>query len=129
MLEDPYAPEPAPEPLAVSLARFRRAVRWWVLRTIMVAVIAIFLAGAIRKAFAEPIYQYEGSGVVIVLHDEECEIEAVTNLAGRLTWTQDEETIEACWGVDTVMALVLVFRGDGAVLALPVQVFKRLTPA
>ena len=80
------------------------------------AVVFFILAPLVH---AEARYVARGKDVEIVLHDEDCALEAVANLPMRATWKEpDEKIVEGCWGVSN-QGLVKLYFADRTVVVLP----------
>lgn len=79
------------------------------------------------KAHADPIYHAEEGGVRVVLTDEPCKFDI--QLPKRATWTEKGKTFEGCYGGHPVFPIVLFYFSDKSVVALPVEIFQRVTGA
>jgi len=79
-------------------------------------------------AFANPIAEIRGEGIVITLTDEPCALqEFVQNLPYRTTWTENGKTVEGCAGMQ--MGVVAAWYADKTVAVFPVTAFTRLQGA
>lgn len=78
------------------------------------------------KSYAGPIYQAEEGGVRVVLTDEPCKFESVVQLPKRATWTENGKTFEGCYGGHPIFPIVLCYFSDKSIVALPVEMFKRV---
>lgn len=65
-------------------------------------------------------------GQKIVLTNEPCKLEAVTNLKHRATWHEKGKVYEGCYGVHPA-GVVLGYFADKTVVMIPVQVFTKVT--
>lgn len=77
--------------------------------------------------FADPLFAFEKDGIRLVLTNEKCALPEVTNLPYRVTWTQDGQTVEGCWGVSFDRARVnAYFVSDRTVVSFPPQMFTKV---
>ena len=60
----------------------------------------------------------------VVLYDEACALEAVTNLPSRATWTEKGKVFEGCWAANS--NLILAYFDDRTVIAVPLRVFQKV---
>lgn len=98
----------------------------WLLWAVLIgaAIAGVFYAS---KVHAAPIYQAEQGGVRVVLTDEDCKLPQVSNLTKRATWTEDGKTFEGCYGGHPMFPIVMAYFSDKSVVALPVEMFVRVT--
>lgn len=94
----------------------------------------IFLALALvllpLGLYAGPVAMMEGKGLSVTLyHPEKCQLEAVSNLPFRATWTENGKTFEGCFTIDGQLGIVRMYFEDKSVVAIPVQLFQRVTGA
>lgn len=80
----------------------------------------------LSRAYAKPIAQVTHGEVTIVLHDDQCKSDAVSNLPYRITWTEKGKTFEGCFTVNQGI-VVAYFMGDKTVALMPGQVFQPVT--
>lgn len=101
-------------------------------------IVGVLLCGAIlaatvlwaTKAFAGPVYQAAGGdGVRVLLHDEPCAMNQVSNLPRRATWIEGGKTFEGCWGFRPNEGVVLAFFSDKTVVAIPLRAFVKVQGA
>ena len=90
------------------------------------ALIVLILGLFPTKSVAAPIAIGEHDGIKIVLFDEPCKLDAVTNLPRRATWTEGGKTFEGCFGV-MGGAVVVGYFSDRTVAAIPAQAFVRVS--
>lgn len=96
-----------------------------------VLVLACALAAALKsgRVYAASLYQAEADGARIVLTDEACRLQAVSNLKRRATWTEKGETFEGCYGLHEGTGLILAYFSDKTVVILPPQIFSKVLGA
>ncbi len=83
----------------------------------LVAVV-LFL---VTPAYAAPVAIGQHEGITVVLTDEPCALDAVSNLQRRATWTEGGKTFEGCFGI--LGGMVVAYFSDKTVAAIPVQHF------
>lgn len=93
------------------------------------AVLLIFLTCWPAAVLATPIFSADADGARIVLTDEPCALDAVTNLKYRATWTEKGKTFEGCWAPRTDMGVVIAYWSDKTAVAMPIQAFTRVSGA
>ena len=81
------------------------------------------------KAHAVPIYEaISEDGVKIVLHDDLCRLDAVTNLKSRVTWHEKGKVSEGCYGQHPSGVLIAYF-DDKTVALFPMNAFRMIRAA
>lgn len=99
------------------------------MKKIIVAVFVAFALVAPAPAHAEAVYAAEADGAILVLHKEKCTLPAVVNLPFRAEWVEGEKVIEGCWSPPhPEVGVVMTYFADKTVIAIPVQLFERVTP-
>lgn len=93
--------------------------RWFVALAFIVALPTL--------AFADPMFQAEADGAKVVLTDEPCKLQAVANLKYRATWSEKGKTYEGCFGPRPDMGVVMAYFEDRTVVALPIQMFVKVS--
>lgn len=78
-------------------------------------------------ANAQPFMQVEADGARVTLHKDKCTLPEVTNLPNRATWEEKGKLFEGCWGGVQEMPYILAYFADKTVVAIPKQVFRRVT--
>jgi hypothetical protein len=101
---------------------------WWAIpvEVLIATLIAIALAGAMRRAYAEPLFSASAEGAVITLTNEPCALKAIGNLPFKATWVEKDKTFEGCWGARPDAGYVLAYFDDRTVALIPIQAFKKV---
>ena len=95
---------------------------------IVAAVIMVALALSIAAAYAKPVaVNTQQAGVTILLTDEKCVLQTISNLPNRATWNEAGKTFEGCWTVRPDTGVVLIYFEDMSVVAVPVRSFREVT--
>lgn len=94
---------------------------------LLAVALCVVLAVYPRKARSEPMAAVEQGGVRIVVHTEKCVFKEVSNLTNRATWEEGGKVIEGCAGVFSQIGLVLFYFADKSVVAVPMQLFSRVS--
>lgn len=90
--------------------------------------LALLLLLVCWPAYAEPFAQFTVNETTkIILHSEDCRLTSVTNLPSRATWEEGGKVYEGCYGFDGRFKLIRLWFEDKTVIALPVQVFLKVT--
>lgn len=96
---------------------------------ILIALVIACLLYAV-KAKADPVFQATAQeGVRVVLHNDKCTLDAVTNLPYKATWEEKGKTFQGCWGPRPDMGVVVAYFDDRTAVAIPLQAFSRLQGA
>lgn len=93
---------------------------WWLL-----FVVVMFLLP--QNALAEPFAQAEADGAKVVLHNDKCTLKEVENLSKHATWEEKGKLYIGCWGAHPDAPFILAYFNDRTVVAIPKQVFRRVT--
>lgn len=80
-------------------------------------------------ANAAPMFQAQAEGVKIVIYDEPCKLDAVSNLKHRATWHEKGKVYEGCAGAHPAFPIIMGYFADKTVVALPVEMFTRVSGA
>ena len=94
---------------------------------LLAAALCILLAVYPKKAKADPVAAVEQGGVRIVVHTEKCSFNEVSNLPNRATWEENGKVLEGCVGVFGQIGLVLFYFSDKTVVAVPMQMFSKVS--
>ena len=95
----------------------------------LAVILGLALAGAMRWAYAEPVFQAAHEGVVITLDSDKCELDAVVNLPFKATWQEQGKTYKGCWAARTDAGVVVAFFEDKTVALIPFGAFKKVVGA
>jgi hypothetical protein len=100
----------------------RERVLFWL------GVVCLFVLGGIATgAYAAPVFQAEADGIKIVVYEEPCKMPAVSNLKYRATWHEKGKVFEGCVGAHPQFPIIMGYFADRTVVALPVEMFVRVT--
>jgi hypothetical protein len=80
-------------------------------------------------ANAGPVFIGKFEQMTIVLHDDPCKLEAVSNLKRRATWQDKDGITEGCWGYIPQIGVVIFYFADKTVTALPMPFFEKASGA
>ena len=83
----------------------------------------LLFAGA---AHAEPAAVITAPGLVISLFDEDCKLEAITNLPLRATWTRNGKTLEGCFGIFRESSAVGAYFEDKTMVVAPLSAVQKV---
>lgn len=92
---------------------------------VLFVVLILATAWGAAVAFGAPIAEAGDARVTITLFDEACAIAAVSNLPQRATWTEGGKIFDGCWA--SAGGIILLYFSDRSVVAVPTQVFQRVT--
>jgi len=101
----------------------------WLVWAVLIglAIAAVFYSAKVK---ADPLFEGEGQGVKIVLYNEPCKLDAVSNLPYRLTWEEKGQISEGCFAPrKDVDAIVAYFASDKSVALIPVSIFHKVIGA
>ena len=76
---------------------------------------------------AEARFVAEADGAKVFLYEEKCALPQVSNLPFRATWDDKGKVYEWCFGPRPDMGVVMAYFSDKTVVAIPIELFKRLT--
>lgn len=79
---------------------------------------------ACHPLYAKPI-AVSADGLVL-LTDEPCALQEVTNLPGKALWTENGKTTEGCYGVKFGV-VISYWSVDKTVALIPLSVFRKVT--
>lgn len=88
----------------------------------------VLILGMPTPGIAAPVAVANLGPVVIVLTDEPCKLDAVSNLPYRATWTEKGKTHEGCAGASEGM-IIAYWSNDKTITPMPAQIFSRATGA
>ena len=76
------------------------------------------------SAHAKPVAGMSDGNVAILLYDELCMLTTqVANLPRRATWTENDTTVEGCWGIVFNHEYISFYFVDKTVIGIPVRNF------
>ena len=97
---------------------------WWIIVPLLV-----LLPAAFKLAQAAPRFQAVGAdGLIIVLYDEPCAIEAPMNLRYRATWRSGVEFFEGCW-IPSAYGVFMFYFSDRTTVVVPTKWFVKFSGA
>jgi hypothetical protein len=100
---------------------------WFLWAVLALGMIVLLLrSGEVR---AEPLFQASVGGVRVLLHNDKCAIEAVSNLPFRATWLEGEKVYEGCWGPRPDFKVVVLYFTDKTIGLAPMSTFSKVTGA
>ena len=82
----------------------------------------------VSRVEAVPVAEASADGAKIVLTDEDCKLDAISNLKKRATWSEKGRVYEGCYGIHPD-GFVLAYFADKTVVVIPVYLFKRVSGA
>ena len=87
---------------------------------ICLVVLLLIAVAWSTKAHAAPKFEADSEGGVrVVLHDEPCALDAVTNLPYRVVWHEGGQKVEGCWGPRPDAQVAVAYFADKTVALIP----------
>lgn len=99
-----------------------KPLMWLIAASLVLAV--LFQAA---PALSEPIAIAQYGRATVILTDEPCELDNVSNFRLRATWTTTAGETEGCWGLHQNTEIVSIYLKDRRVVAIPGHLFKEPT--
>lgn len=100
------------------------------MKLILILLWAAVLGSLSYAVQAEPMARAKADNATVYLHSDKCGLAEVSNLPGRATWVEGQKTFEGCFAIRPDTGVVLVyFVADKTVVAIPIELFARVTSA
>lgn len=93
-------------------------------RIAVAAIVCLVGLAYCARASAAPIAIASGESITITLTDEQCKLEAVSNLPFRAHWRDRGRVYEGCFQINP-QGFVVAYFDDRSIVLIPVQHFRR----